>query len=790
MDRNMDTFTPDRTPLSRVDNDDASSYGGLPVSDLLADFFSQVEDRHEGNNEYRTGTITELLNDSEIDNSLVYSQTESGRVTTRITSEGRERSGQIAAVYPNPQEGLQVLIGIRDSLVQQGNDPDGRIFKAQKKVINSAIGKLRYQSNKENVGTYLKSIGVADESLGLNAADIAALNSLAEREDTFGVYEYLEERARYNATRVASMLSVEASEVSSIVSEMQRFLGAEFGAANTDPQHGLDEIITNLAEAGNIDSCVNIRPAKLEGQTRTLINARGRRVADQILFELVAEFQRSNFSPESNLTFIADIVDERIEMLKESNSSEAEALIRILQSVKGKAQFKLWRKDFIVRYPYPLVDRGIRENITPKNVNHISLSAVNGSASESKTNDGVDDEGSDVALMQEGLLRATDRDISSVAESLGVDPSAIVSVVEELAVAAAPKERKHLRWSKFRTKVALAIGAVAVGIAAFAAPVLAKSSSPKQAAKDVFYGLNEKLGDEDCEALVAYIDDSGDYAVLPKVLESWIPGGVTCRDIAPPGFVFIDDFQEEIVTGEDNLTENVIENTRTESVNSGESTLTLSNESSILGNIEQGERSDSGSSGNAVLIGEGMQQEGEDVVSEAGESETPIGTSLEEQESHRYHVEDTTTEEYISIYEPVLADTIILSPEILAKIQAIDSNQEAITFLSELTPEHLSTRMETDITTGVDYLYYSLPEAIASNPYIQMVLGTEMVNFMGQTFPDGVIAITNYFPENAKAVFTPALRQGQKDYAQMYYNTDFGSLIKGAGGVIGYLLIL
>lgn len=713
------------------------------VADLPLEFFASITEEQIASYE-RDTKISQILDNVDTSQCMISHISASGKNTLRINNEGREVAQQIADIYlTEGNRGLVELLQIRDSLNKSGSDNEE--IKAKRKLINSAIGKIRYKEQREHAEEYLDSIGIDYKDLGLNAADLTKLNKLASLEDVPAIYDYLGEKERYNSSRVASMLSVELDQVYPIVTELARFLGPEFGSGNTQVKESVDEFLNTI---GEIDSCVNI--SVNGGREVVRVNATGRRVADQLLYELAGQVMNYNFQPNFGLEYMRDRIEESILMLKESDSPEA--LIRILQSAKGKVEYRIWKNNYQFDTPYASA-------IMYKKSQESENMVVEEVAREVEEDDPT-------VRVTEVLSNDTNKVTEQTAAILGIDVKGVEEVTAGVAQAITAQDRKETsskKWPKIRTRVKLLIATttvlLALGLGIAAKPGVVNASSAKELAKSTFYNANEKFGDDDCEALAAYVDDTGDYSILPRILQSWIPGGLSCRDVAPPGFIFMSEIGEseiDLGVGEDivlneNIEVPVVEN---EAIKTNYVTEVTVDETSV-GVTET-------SGGESTLVDDSGVRSGAEV--------DLIGN-------------DIVQEEAVNTFIQRPVEDITLSEEVRNQILQIDSIEDAHEFLSTMSPEYLGTNIEKDPETGITYLYYSLPTEISSNEYIRNLLGSDLQNLLGQKLPENAIAKVVYFPDESKGMLTPGLWQGEsRDYAQEYYGADAGSIVKAAGG--------
>lgn len=713
------------------------------VADLPIEFFASITEDQIASYD-RDTKITQILDNVDTSKCMVSHISESGKNTLRINNEGREVSQQIADMYlSDGNNGLVELLQIRQDLNRSGADDEQ--VKAKRKLINSAIGKIKYREQKGHAEEYLNSIGITYDNLGLNAADLTKLNRLASEQDTSGIYEYLDEREKYNSSRVASMLSVELDQVYPVVEELARFLGPEFGSGNTQVEESIDELLTTI---GEVESCVNI--SENGGKQAVRINAKGRRVADQLLYEIAGEVRNYNLHPDSSLEFISDTLDERIKMLKQSGSSDS--LVRILQSAKGKVEYRIWKNNYQFDTPYASA-------INYKNAQASEYLGADKVVREVVEND-------QTAIVIDALSGDTEKITAETAGLLGVEEYEVAEVTAGMAqtiTAENSMEKKRRKWPKIRTRVKLLVASttilIGLGLGIVAKPGVVSASNAKELAKSTFYNANEKFGDADCEALAAYVDDTGDYSILPRILQSWIPGGLSCRDVAPPGFMFMSEIGEseiDLGVGEDivlneNIEVPVVEN---EAIKTNYVTELTVDEPSV-GVTET-------SGGESTLVDDSGVGRGADV--------DLIGN-------------DIVQEEAVNTFIQRPVENITLSEEVRNQILHIDSLEDAHEFLSTLSPEYLGTNIEKDPDSGITYLYYSLPSEISSNEYIRQLFGSDLQNLLGQKLPENVISKIVYFPDESKGMLTPGLWQGEnRDYAEEYYGADAGSIVKAAGG--------
>lgn len=710
------------------------------TEELPIDLFASIVSEEDATVD-RGGKISQILDNNDLSECVIPHKSESGRNTLRINKNGRALSQEIAEIFlDDEKQGLVELVRLRESLAVDGTNDDQ--IKAKKKLINSAIGKIRYKVEKENTLGYLNSLGIKHEDLGLNAADLTKLNKLAIDQNVGEIYEYLDERERYNTSRVASMLSVEMGQVYPVVAELSRFLGPEFGSGNTQIDESLDGFIRNI---GEVDKFVRIDRRGDRDIVR--VNEKGRRVADQLLYDIAGQLKSYNLSPGSSLGSIGEIIGERIKLLK--NTGSADSLVRILQSAKGKIDYRIWKQDFEFKNPYEYATdyrnaqtlEGTREDVV-------------------LYDDAIEVPGTEeIQLTQvvEVLSKDTESITEDTAAKLGLETQQVEEVTDVLQQTIFSEEKKEKRGkrSRIRTKVKMIIAGtlVLIGLGIVAKTTAVNASTAKEFAKNTFYDMNEKFGDDDCEALAAYVDDTGDYSILPGILRSWIPGGLSCRDVAPPDFVFISEMDNF------SLDEASIPITNFEMP--VEEVAPVEQEIEIPSDVEF----------NSPIL----ETEGPEI--------TEVNNVVTQNEEVEESIEIEASPEVVNNFVPRPVENITVSEEVRNQIQQINTVEDAQEFLINLSPEYLGTNIEKDPETGITYLYYSLPSEISSNEFIRLTLGSDLINLMGQKLPENTIAKVVYFPEDTKGMLTPGLWQGENsDLANLYYGTDAGSIIKAAGG--------
>jgi hypothetical protein len=101
--------------------------------------------------------------------------------------------------------------------------------------------------------------------------------------------------------------------------------------------------------------------------------------------------------------------------------------------------------------------------------------------------------------------------------------------------------------------------------------------------------------------------------------------------------------------------------------------------------------------------------------------------------------------------------------------------------LHELTYEQLIRDVKTNEFIGIRQIVYSLPNKLAEDEHLILLLGQHLPTRFGERLPEGVIAIVSQFPEGVIGVIGPFVWVNDNSVSRLLYDTDMIDVYKSQG---------